>query len=487
MTAESFLVLDDEPTTCTKPVRVYNPAGFDPKVHLPEGLHKHADSVRNLVHTIHHNRFMYRRRPDEFVELKAAYMRKSFTPKDAYTPVVEALKTSGVLECDGRYVEGRKSLGYRLGPILHDAEFTSVTLTDPNLVRKIQARRDEQRQSVTSDVHLHLRRHLEGVDFDHKAAAEFIARHGLKDQQVALDGFRHREFFFVPCDYGRVHTNITSLKSELRRFLSFRGTNLVNLDIRNSQPLLFSVILLNFLLHEGSLKGLYDWKLDDSGPYYDLGAFSPLHKNEKEGEGVIPFLHAPLRCPALITGEDEDAVRDMTAGRLLALGLPEDVARYIDLVQRGRFYEYLMVEGNIPSDRRATFKESFFGGVFFCKNRPVTRQAQLFRSLFPNVYEVITEIKRKDHRHLAHILQRVESSLIVNRVARRCMEEMPETFVATIHDSILTTPESAGAVTSIMMGAFAQVGLVPTIRVEDPGRSPTVVATPPVTPVARRS
>ena len=111
----------------------------------------------------------------------------------------------------------------------------------------------------------------------------------------------------------------------------------------------------------------------------------------------------------------------------------------------------------------------------------------MFRSLFPNVYEVITEIKRNDYKHLAHVLQRVESSLIVNRVARRCMEEMPETFVATIHDSILTTPDAAGAVTSFMMRAFAQVGLLPTIRVEDPGGSPTTVARPPERPVARRS
>src|SRR4051812_26906116 len=76
----------------------------------------------------------------------------------------------------------------------------------------------------------------------------------------------------------------------------------------------------------------------------------------------------------------------------------------------------------IPGHRRRKFKESFFGGVFFCENRPVTRQAELSRSHFPNVYEVVREIKRKDYRHLAHTLQRVESSLIVNRVARRCMD-----------------------------------------------------------------
>jgi hypothetical protein len=175
------------------------------------------------------------------------------------------------------------------------------------------------------------------------------------------------------------------------------------------------------------------------------------------------------------------------ARKQLVLGLAEDVIRYIDLVQRGEFYEYLMSEGNITSEKRAKFKESFFGGVFFCKNRPVTRQAELFRRLFPNVYEVVCEIKRKDYRHLAHVLQRVESSLIVNRVARRCMEEMPETFVATIHDSILTTPDAAEAVKAIMMQEFAGVGLAPTIRIDDLGASPESAARTPLRPVEARS
>ena len=65
MTADSFLVLDDEPTTCTKSVRVYNPSGFCPKDLLPEALYQHADSVRHLLHSIHYNRFMNRSQADE--------------------------------------------------------------------------------------------------------------------------------------------------------------------------------------------------------------------------------------------------------------------------------------------------------------------------------------------------------------------------------------------------------------------------------------
>ena len=44
-------------------------------------------------------------------------------------------------------------------------------------------------------MHRHLRRFVEEVDFDHKAAAEFADDDGYKAQQVALDGFSHRNTF----------------------------------------------------------------------------------------------------------------------------------------------------------------------------------------------------------------------------------------------------------------------------------------------------
>lgn len=113
------------------------------------------------------------------------------------------------------------------------------------------------------------------------------------------------------------------------------------------------------------------------------------------------------------------------------------------------------------------FKKSFFGGVFFCKNRPVTKQPRLFQSHFPSVYNVILDVKANDFRRLAHVLQRTESSLIINRIARRCMDELPGVCVVTIHDSVLTTTDGVEPVRQIIAQEFRRVGLDPTIRVEN--------------------
>ncbi len=454
--AEDFVIVDDG----ARSIRLYNPVGFDPRKYLPERLWKHADSVRYFVHTIHHQRFMYRRAKDDFIEVKQAYMLPFFTMKDDYQPIMKALATKGVLECDGYYIKGQKSYGFRLGPTWRSIPFKAIRVSDPALVRKVLDKRQKDYASITWDVHRYLRAWTERLDFDYEAAVRHAVRCGLEEYEPMLDALRHRELYFTHCDYGRVHHNFSSLKSEFRRFLSYRGQKLVNLDIRNSQPLLFSVVLLSYLLGEEQFRSLYAWKVDNSGLYYDLP--SSIFLQEEEPQPTPPPT-PPLRLPGLVTKEERHQGFKDTTRRMMAHGLPQDVLLYLELTQRGQFYEYLMQEGGIAQDHRDEFKQSFFGGVFFCKNWPLTKQAKLFRRLFPSVYEVIHEIKKRDHRTLAHMLQRTESSLIINRIARRCMEELPDTCIVTIHDSVMTTPGGVEPVKAIMKQEFAQVGLEPTV------------------------
>jgi hypothetical protein len=173
---------------------------------------------------------------------------------------------------------------------------------------------------------------------------------------------------------------------------------LVNLDIRNSQPLIFSILLVR---HYGSV-------------------------------------HA----------------------------MPPDVRQYVELCQAGEFYDHLMAKGGIAAERRPAFKRQFFGHVFFCKNWPETEAAKLFGQWFPNVSALVREQKERDYTALAKNLQRAESDLMIGKVAVRCMNELPRTFIATIYDSILTTPDQADVVQAIMREEFGRVGLSPTIRVE---------------------
>jgi hypothetical protein len=402
-------VMEIGPRGKAGPIHLWNPVGFDPVEFLGESLRKRSDLARFVAHKIVWAGVFKRTNTSGFVQLKAEYLRKFFPDSQIYKRVMAGLVDGGAIECDGSYVRGQKCLGYKLNPELSRMRQTRVPVLDTVLARKIARARDESSQGL-QPVHRYLLGHLKTVRIDVDAATEtFYAGDFHPVNETAIQFIAAGDWRLIVCDYGRVHTNLTNLKSKFRRFLSVNGETLVNLDIRNSQPLVFASIL-----------------------------------RDRFGQSK----------------------------------LPADVNKYIDLCESGTFYDHLMQESGIPAKKRSAFKKSFFRRVFFCKNDPPTKAAVAFGEVFPNVYRVIRDLKADQYQALAHSLQRRESSIMIGGVATRCMLEIPAAFVGTIHDSILCHPRYAEQIRQYIMESFSGVGLIPTIRIENPqpilpGRNPS--------------
>jgi hypothetical protein len=144
----------------------------------------------------------------------------------------------------------------------------------------------------------------------------------------------------------------------------------------------------------------------------------------------------------------------------------DDGIEFIDLCEQGILYDDLMRRLNIPLRRRDSFKRLFFSQVFFGKVKATGRVRELFSQDFPTVYKAINDLKQKDYRQLAYLLQAHESKLMIDIICRKILDELPGTFIGTIHDSILTTPDKADEVREIMVREFRRFGLNPTIRLE---------------------
>jgi len=174
--------------------------------------------------------------------------------------------------------------------------------------------------------------------------------------------------------------------------------------------------------------------------------------NQEEGEGGgrnSPILHAN------VLEQEHKTQQDNRLGRLNnRQTLPGDVIEFIDLCERGVLYDDLMRRLNIPPRRRDSFKRLFFSQVFFGKIKTTGRVPVLFSRDFPNVYKAINDLKRKDYRQLAYLLQAHESKIMIDVICRRIRDEVPGTFIATIHDSIMTTPDKAEVVKMIMVREF---------------------------------
>ena len=120
----------------------------------------------------------------------------------------------------------------------------------------------------------------------------------------------------------------------------------------------------------------------------------------------------------------------------------------------------------IAARRRKGFKRLIFSQVFFGKNKHTGKVRELFARDFPTVHKAINDLKRKDYRQLAYLLQAYESKIMIDVICRRILDQLPGTFIATIHDSIMTTPDKADQIKAIMVREFQRFGLNPTIRVE---------------------
>src|SRR5271157_5600016 len=532
----------------SKRVVLYVPDTFDPDVHLPEELRHLPDYARFLLHRINVGR-VHLRRGNCLVYLKRDYLVE-FIPKERFTAIRDALVESDVIHVRKFCVKGEMSFGYRL-LYPHNQGFFLYQPTTKRLINKIVRWRKQESDALRHPVHRELRRYVKALTIDEQAALTSV--HGTPFQQAAQVAMIRRiaegDFFSIPDRYGRFHSNVTNLKKTLRPFLRYRDSELVNLDIANSQPMVFCLLLVNLLSNNGKLKNLIDYKFtESSNPYaldideaflLSLSSSSSLssafpssslssslpqedqetgrNEGEEEGEGeTLPILrrfnvensnklnYDNTLCNSDFSYDKPDTYRNIQElqnnkeeeeGEALPIlrrfgieinnivtndntlrqenfsyemtdNWADDVKEFVELCEQGILYDDLMRRLNIPARRRDSFKRLFFSQVFFGTIKTTGRVRELFARDFPNVYKAINDLKRKDYRQLAYLLQAHESKIMIDVICRCILDELPGTFIATIHDSIMTTPDKADEVKTIMVREFQRFGLNPMIRLE---------------------
>lgn len=261
---------------------------------------------------------------------------------------------------------------------------------------------------------------------------------------VAIEKFEKQQFYnSVDSNIGRFHSNIANIKKELRRFITYNGQQLINVDIKNSQPL-FSTMLLSNTFYNKSSKSLN---------IYQLPSVLPLiNTNNTKLNKIISIIDYYI----MIVESSESQYG-------------KGFQKYISLVNSDDLYRRMasIIAPNKPYNK-AEMKTMMFM-VFFSSNRfigqPQAHFKRLFKLNFPEVYEVFAKLKKSNHAALSHILQRIESTVIVERSAKRIAEEQPNLPIFTVHDSIATTKGNEEYVSRIIKeeiytytGVNAQVG-----------------------------
>lgn len=217
----------------------------------------------------------------------------------------------------------------------------------------------------------------------------------------------HNYYYNVDDNVGRFHSNLTNIKKELRNYITYDGNRLVNVDIKSSQPF-FSTLL-----------------------------FKPTFYKEKSE--IINVYDIPTSVPMLSTSVVKFKSTIIMLGKTLQNSDYREYNEFIDMVNSGDFYKklYTKLYPKKPYDRpKAKLMILIY---FFSKNRSKAKFKKDFKNAFPEVHKFLALIKKKNHTALSHLLQRIESEIIIERVTMRISQEKPNLPIFTIHDSVATT------------------------------------------------
>ncbi len=436
------------------------PDGLDLREALPVGQAKRLDTARRVVHHIT-LRSLGRSRADRWTPVSAALGETLAGSRRAWDAVRAALIGAGVLEVDGRdpargkrghYLPGVASLRYRLDGRLAAAplrpEKTKCALREGEIAA---AARDVLRRASGRWLPIHDR--LEGWlrQFSVDAAAVERVLAGIKDpvkrrhaERIAIALTYGSEFdrAGIVCEYGRFHSIVTRTPRELRSTLRIGGEPLCEIDVSNCQPLVLGL--------EASAE--FERKRSNESE-----AKAGKQEGERDGERE-GLLRRPGPLSLCCTFSHDCVDRS-------------DVSEFVDICSAGRFYEELADVLSMPfrtaSQRRAVKLESM--RVIFGKHRPTWPRWAAFADRWPGVASHLAGLKRDDHRHAAHVLQRAESRLMIELACGDMMQRHPDIGILTVHDSILTPMGGLVPAFTAVTGAWRGAGAVPKLKVKRPG------------------
>lgn len=253
-----------------------------------------------LIHIIHELlvKYYFSSNTEIKFNLSSTILRKKYG--EHYNYYIEYLCINGFMSLVSKYYVGKKTNSYKLDT-KHIYDVIRYKNYDKFLIKKNNNRYEttitESGQSIIlPNIREKLIDSLKEIKIDYDGAINFIKK--MKDNKkideskyqrnlISIDNISNQHIYFNFDDYGRFHTNYTILKKEIRNdFLTINNEMISEVDINNSQPLFFAVILKKELTHiNGDTKKYFD--LVKSGLLYDDIIANSYLKTRSEAKELI--------------------------------------------------------------------------------------------------------------------------------------------------------------------------------------------------------
>lgn len=231
--------------------------------------------------------------------LSSIILRKRYGAN--YNYYIDYLMSEGFISLVSKYFVGKKTNSYKIIDIESVYDVIRWKNTDKKLIKKSEYRfettlTETSKTSIPNDIRVKLIESLDKINIDYENAYNYlndkynnneIDEHKYHKNLMSIENIASKNIYFNFDDYGRFHTNYTILKREIRnQYLSINNEMTAEIDINNSQPLFFAVLLKTQLPHiNGDTKKYFD--LVKNGLLYDDIINNSQLKTKPEAKELI--------------------------------------------------------------------------------------------------------------------------------------------------------------------------------------------------------
>ena len=253
-----------------------------------------------LINIIHELiiKYYFSNNLDVIFNLSSTILRKKYG--EYYNYYIEYLSENGFISLVSKYYVGKKTNTYKLeSKYIYDVvrwKNTDKILLKKQINRYETSITETNKSTIKSSIRINLVNALNKINIDYDSALNYL--NDIKDKNfidetkykrnlISIENIRDKSIYFNFDDFGRFHTNFTILKKEIRNdFLSINNEMITEIDIKNSQPLFFAVILKKELPYiNGDTKKYFE--LVKNGLLYDDIIHNSTIKTRKEAKEMI--------------------------------------------------------------------------------------------------------------------------------------------------------------------------------------------------------
>jgi hypothetical protein len=301
-----------------------------------------------------------------------------------YKNYIDYLIEIGFIKLKSNYFVGKKAKTY----VLCWFDFGSIkrVLVYDTILIKNSFKEYHRKLNATSPIDLDIRKRLiedlDSIKINFDKSIEFIDDLKNKDNITSSKYFKNyhsivnikdKNIYFIFDDFGRLHTNYTVLKKEIRKnYLTIDNEQIIEIDIKNSQPFFLSkIIKFEMNISDPEVKLFVD--LVDNGLFYDY------------------FVD---KFPVYFSAQTANENRNI-AKRLV--------------------YKVLFGYNGVKSEQSKMFKE-------------------IYPKIFD--YIIATKKSEKEYKYFSYKLMRMESDFIFGKVVPDIYKKVKGIKLFTVHDSI---------------------------------------------------